>query len=147
VPSYFRRWCVATLVVVPVMLILVPAVQLSLFGLEGPHANDPFSSHLLGMLGFYGAYAIVAASFTSLIHTWLVRRNHAASEAAQALWAAGLGALSLVPQGLAFGRDYWLVNLLAGLAAGAIYGFLVTMVRPRGGALKQPPVRRTHTRR
>lgn len=129
------------------MLILVPAIQLSLFGLEGPHAHDPFSSHLWGMVGFYGAYALIASTLTSAVHTWLIRRSKVTSAAAQVLWAAGLGAVFLIPQALAFGRDYWFVNVVAGLSGGVIYGLLVTPFRRNTAVVDQGLVRRTRTRR
>ncbi len=128
-PAYFPRWIVAVLVVMPLMMVIVPAAQLAVHGLDGPHASDPFSSHVLSMLGFYGAYAILAASFTSLTHTSLVRKGHAARPSQQVLLAAGLGAIAFVPQGLVFGREYWLVNLAAGAAGGVIYGLLVVLGR------------------
>lgn len=125
-PNYFLRWLVAIFVVTPAMFALVPAAQILFTGLEGPHADDPFWSHFLGMAGFYGGYALLASSFVSLVHTWLVRRRREATAARKILWAIGLGVLSLLPQAAVFGPEYWAVNLIAGATAGALYGLLVS---------------------
>lgn len=125
-PRYFPRWLVATFVIAPAMFVVVPAVQLLVWGLEGPHANDPFWSHFLGMVGFYGGYVLLAATVVSLLHTWLVRNFPQMGRATQVLLATVLGMLSLVPQAAVFGEEYWAANLAAGAAAGALYGLLVT---------------------
>jgi hypothetical protein len=127
-PRYFSRWLVAVFGVAPVMLLLVPAAQLLLWGLEGPHANDSLWEHFLGMLGFYGGYVLVAATVVSLLHTWLVRRFPRMERAPQVLLAVALGTMSLMPQAAVFGEAYWAVNLAAGATAGALYG-LVAMRR------------------
>jgi hypothetical protein len=125
-PNYLLRWLVAIFIVTPVMFALVPAAQLLFIGLEGPHADDPFWSHFLGMAGFYGGYALLAGSFVSLVHTWLVRRHQGTTTVRKVLWAVGLGVSSLLPQAAVFGPEYWGVNVFAGATAGALYGLLVS---------------------
>jgi hypothetical protein len=131
-PRYLPRWALAVFVVVPLMMIVVPAAQLASVGLKGPHADDPLWMHVLGMLGFYGAYALVAATFVSLVHTRLVRGRANAGAGRQMLWAAGLGILALVPQALVFGQEYWMVNVVAGAVAGGIYWALLAVLMKLG---------------
>ena len=128
-PKYFPRWALAVFVVLPLMMTLVPTLQLAIVGLEGAHAADPLWVHILGMLGFYGAYGLMAASFVSLLHTRLVRRHVNAGDGRQMLWATVLGILALVPQALVFGREYWIVNVVSGAVAGGMYGGLLLLLQ------------------
>lgn len=125
-PQYLPRWLVANFMIAPVMFVLVPAAQLLVWELEGPHTDDPFWSHFLGMVGFYGGYVLLAGTVASLLHTWLVRHFPQMGRATQVLLATVLGMLALVPQAAVFGEEYWGVNLAAGATARALYGLLVT---------------------
>lgn len=128
-PKYLPRWALAVFVVAPLMMTLIPFVQLASVGLEGPHADDPLWMHISGMLGFYGGYALLAASFVSLVHTSLVRRHVNVGARHHMLWAIGLGVIALVPQALVFGQEYWIVNGVSGALAGAIYGALLLLLK------------------
>jgi hypothetical protein len=136
--QYVRRWLVALLVVAPAMFVLVPAAQLLFFGLAGPHANDPFWVHVLGMAGFYGGYALLTGTLASLLHTWLIRLLSRPTRATQILLAVVIGVLSLLPQGLMFGLGYYAANLVAGTSAGALYGLLVTWRGAGSPELREP---------
>lgn len=136
---YLPRLILAVFVVVPLMMLLVPSVQLAFRGLEGPHGDDPLWIHFLGMMGFYGAYALLAASFVSLLHTWWVRRRPAAGAGRQVLWAMVLGVVALLPQAIVFGAEYWLINIAAGITGGGIYGVLPLLLkRPPLDSLRRP---------
>jgi len=129
IPRYFPRWAWAVFGVVPLMMVIVPVAQLAFVGLEGPHANDPLRVHILGMLGFYGGYAIMAASFVSLLHTRWVRKRPNAGQGLQLLWGMSLGVTALLPQALVFGQEYWMINAVAGAVAGAVYSGLPLLSR------------------
>lgn len=127
--QYFTRWALGTLVVAPLMLFLVPLVHRLLYSLPGPHAPDSVWMDFMSMLGFYGGYVAAAATVGSLSHTWLVRRFRRLSPAGQVISASAIGVIVLAPQGIAFGPGYLGVNLVAGAAAGALFGVL-TRTRP-----------------
>lgn len=125
---FLGRWFMAVAVVAPAMLMAVPAVHRWMFAVSGPHAGDTPWQDFRNMAGFYGGYVLVAATIGSLVHSWLVRRNPAASPGLQILWAVCVGVVALLPQAALFGRGYWLANIVAGAAAGCLYGVLVTVL-------------------
>lgn len=126
--KYMIRWVIAVFIVVPIMFLLVPLAHGLLVSNGATRGNDSLWDQFLNMGGFYGGYALLAATIAVGLYAWIVRRLPSHRSVTRILYAAAVGICVLLPQAAVFGRGYWGSNIVAGAVAGALYGVLVDLL-------------------
>lgn len=89
--QYAISWAIATFVVSPLVLFLVPVAHRLVDSLPGPHASDSVWTDFLSMVGFYGGYVLLAATAASLLYTLVIRRLQPATRIMQLVLGAAVG--------------------------------------------------------